>query len=259
MTRLISPGLAGGEALLRIEAPDAFEQALAAQHLVAAGDAAVKIVRHVEKSTVAVGYLGVEREQFGADRAGRDRRLDAREQFHRGFGPHAPVAEQPALDAQHDFLAVALHHERRDQIEDDVIIVAGVQRDAFFRARLDHSAHDIERAVAVERRHLDRHDIVDPGQAAPERGRQVQPAHRRLQVEAHHGNLGGDGAAMGDEFVLGSAFHGGERQQPRVVTQVACYNRFAPRLPVLPASPAIMTSGRLPQDSAVSMANCSTG
>ena len=52
--------------LVRIEAPDAFEQALAAQHLVAAGDAAAEVVGDVEEGAVAVGDAAVEREQLAS-------------------------------------------------------------------------------------------------------------------------------------------------------------------------------------------------
>ena len=57
--------LAGAEALVRIEAPDALHQALPPQHFVAAGDAAVKIVGDVEEGAVAIGDAGIEREQVG--------------------------------------------------------------------------------------------------------------------------------------------------------------------------------------------------
>ena len=57
------------QSLVRVEAPDAFEQALAAQHLVAAGDAAAKVVGDVEEGAVAVGDAAVEREQVALDRA----------------------------------------------------------------------------------------------------------------------------------------------------------------------------------------------
>ena len=82
---------------MRIKAPDPFEQALAAQDLVAAGDDAVEIVGDVEDRRVAIGDLGIEREQVGQDRASLDRRVDAHEQLDGAPHPHAPVAEQAAL------------------------------------------------------------------------------------------------------------------------------------------------------------------
>src|SRR3954454_9507404 len=55
--------LAGAQVFRRIEAPPALEQALPAEHLVAAGDHAVERVRDIEEGGVAVGYGAVEREQ----------------------------------------------------------------------------------------------------------------------------------------------------------------------------------------------------
>src|SRR5688572_6829925 len=55
--------LARAQVLLRIEAPAAGEQALAAQHFVDAGDAAGEAVRGIEEGGVQVRELGTEREQ----------------------------------------------------------------------------------------------------------------------------------------------------------------------------------------------------
>ena len=185
--------LARAQALVRIEAPDAFEQALAAQHLVAAGDAAAEVVGDVEEGAVAVGDAAVEREQLALDRAARlgarQRGLAALEQLDRALRPDRPVAEQAAAKAHRHRRAVAHRRERRDQVEDDVVVVAGVERDALLGARRDHAADDVERAVAVERRDLDRDDVVDRGEAGPERGAEVEPADRRLQVEADQRHL----------------------------------------------------------------------
>ena len=43
-----------------------------------------------------------------------------------------------------------------------MIVVAEYRHDALLRAGGDHAAHDVERAVAVERRDLDGDDVVDP-------------------------------------------------------------------------------------------------
>ena len=48
-------GLARRQDLVRVQAPGALQQALAAQHLVAAGDATGKAVGDVEEGTVAIG------------------------------------------------------------------------------------------------------------------------------------------------------------------------------------------------------------
>ena len=61
-------GLPGAQALVGVEAPGALEQALAAQHLVAAGDAAVERMGDVEERRVAVGNAGIERKDIGGNR-----------------------------------------------------------------------------------------------------------------------------------------------------------------------------------------------
>ena len=59
---------------MRIEAPHPLHQSLPAQHFVAAGDAAVKIVGDVEEGAVAIGHPRIERKQVGRVQAVRARR-----------------------------------------------------------------------------------------------------------------------------------------------------------------------------------------
>ena len=104
-------------------------------------------------------------------------------------------------------LAAAPHRERHQQVEHDVVVVAGVQRHAVFGAGGDHAAHDVERAVAVERRHLDGDHVVDGGEAAPELRRQRDAADRGLQVEADQRNDLRHRRAVCDQFVDRRALH----------------------------------------------------
>jgi len=55
-------GLAGRKIFVGIEAPAAFEQTLAAQNFVDAGDAAMKMMRWIEERGVGIGDLLGERE-----------------------------------------------------------------------------------------------------------------------------------------------------------------------------------------------------
>jgi len=59
--------LAGTQRFERIETPDAFQQTLAAQDLVAAGNATSKIVCAVEECAVAIGHTTIERKQVAVD------------------------------------------------------------------------------------------------------------------------------------------------------------------------------------------------
>src|SRR4030095_5982270 len=90
--------LAGAQSFFRVQAPDAFQQSLAAQNFVATRYAAAKVMRHVEQGAVAVRDLTVESQQLRRDITGLSGGLDAGEQFHRPLGPDAPVPQQTALD-----------------------------------------------------------------------------------------------------------------------------------------------------------------
>ena len=70
----------------------------------------------------------------------------------------------------------------REQIEDDVVVVAGVERDVV-AAGFGDGADDIDRLVAVEGRHLDGDDVANFREAAPEREREHASADRGLKIE----------------------------------------------------------------------------
>ena len=95
--------------------------------------------------------------------------------------------------------------ERQREVEQDVVVIAGVERDAVERAGGGDAAQHIERAVAVERRDLDGDDVVDRGKAPPEIGAQDDAADRRLQIEADQRNFARHRLAMRDDLVLGRA------------------------------------------------------
>ncbi len=106
-----------------------------------------------------------------ASRSAGTRVLAARGAAHlelldRGRGPHRPVAEQAAAEIGAGGDAVVAQVERQREIEQDVIVIAGIERDAVERAGGGDAAQHVERAVAVERRDLDGDDIVDSRQSA---------------------------------------------------------------------------------------------
>ena len=146
-------------------------------------------------------------------------RVDLLQQRHRRLRPHAPMPEQATLEAQRRLLAAVADGERRGEVGDDVIVVAGVERDAVRRTRRRHAEGDIKRLVAVEGRDLDGDDVVEAGKARPEGARQRNAADRRLQVEADGRHLARHGRAMLDELVLARPAHGAEAQQHRVVAE----------------------------------------
>src|SRR6516162_303433 len=172
--------LTGTQRFVGIETPDAFQQTLAAQDLVAAGDAPSEIVRAVEEGAVAIGHATVKRKHVAVDGPIRGRFLAALENRDRSAGPDRPVPKQPAAKPDHDALSRSLHHKRREEVEYDVIIVAGIERDALLGACCHKTTHDIERGVAVEWSDLDGDDVVDRREPGPESAAKRDAAHGRL-------------------------------------------------------------------------------
>src|SRR4051812_9317859 len=115
--------------------------------------------------------------------------MDASEKIDRGLNPYTPVAKKPTPDAHENALVAAGDDERSDEVEQDMIVVAGIEGDSVLRLSCDNAANDIQCPVAVERRDLYSDDIVDLGKTAPEGGRKNETPDRRLQIEPNKGNL----------------------------------------------------------------------
>src|SRR5262249_29544734 len=193
-----------------IKAPDAFKQTLAAQDFVAASDAPLKAIRRVEKRAVAIGHAAVQRKEVFRGGPGRGRGLATPEYLDRGADPDRPVPEQPTAKTHDDALPSPLRYERCQEIEHDMVVVAGVERDTFLSFRGDDTANDIEGGVAVERRDLDRDHIVDRRETSPEPAAECDAAHGRLQVETDQRHFASNSDAMLDQLVLRRALHCGE-------------------------------------------------
>ena len=71
--------------------------------------------------------------------------------------------------------AAGFHMKRGEQVEHDMVVVAGVERDPVGGAGLRHAAHHVERPITVEGRNLDRDHVLDRGETTPERYRQHDP------------------------------------------------------------------------------------
>src|SRR5262249_10580663 len=155
-----------------------------------------EIVGDIEEGAVAVGDTGIEREQVRRHARLVARGLAGLELQNRALRPYRPVAEQAATDmgARGDTLVAKV--ERQSKVEQDVIIIAGIERDAVERAGGRDAAQHVEGAVAVERRYLDGDDIVDLGKAPPEIRTQDHAADGRLQIEADQRDLSRNRTAM---------------------------------------------------------------
>ncbi|GAA2769382.1 hypothetical protein [Nonomuraea dietziae] len=70
------------------------------------------------------------------------------QQLDRLLDPDRPLAEQAADELDLDLAAVHDHPGGRDQVGQDVVVVAGVERHLAGAARPDHPVQHVERAVA---------------------------------------------------------------------------------------------------------------
>src|SRR5260221_13860469 len=116
-------GLTGGEGFVFVEAPDAFEQSLAAEDFVEACDAAFEGVGGVEEGGVGIGDLDVEVEEGEGNRGADGSELAGLEDLDGLFGPDAPVTEEDAYDAAFDQLIADLEAGGGDEVGNDVVVV----------------------------------------------------------------------------------------------------------------------------------------
>src|SRR5918999_3984523 len=102
------------------------------------GDAAVKIVGNVEERAVAIGDTRVERQEIGRHGVLAACRLAHLELPDRARGPYRPVPEQAALEVCSRGDALVAEVERQSEVKQDVIVVAGIERDAVKCVRRSH-------------------------------------------------------------------------------------------------------------------------
>jgi len=219
-------GLAGAEGFVGVETPNAFEEALAAENLVEAGDAAGKMIGGIEEGGVGIGDFDAFAEKGwrnGGVRA--NRRVTFIEEFDGFASPDGPMAEKAADDAAFDLLAIDGKNVRSEQVHYDVVVVAGVERNV--AARFGDGADDVKTLVAIEGSDFDGGDIFDFGELAPEFVGESATADRGLQVEADDGKNLCDGAAMGEERCVGGVRKRGEAEQAGVVAKIGEERGFA--------------------------------
>ena len=93
-----------------------------AQNFVTPGDAAMEIVRHVEKRRVAIAHVGVERKDFRRKRPDLNSVMKLAQHANGVACPDRPMAKKAALASCHR-LTVPQDGKRRDEIEHNVIVV----------------------------------------------------------------------------------------------------------------------------------------
>ena len=142
------------------------------------------------------------------------------ELLHRSLRPDGPVAEEAADDAAFD--GGAIHDEaiRREKVEEDVVVVAGVEGDVV-AAGFGDCANHIDGLVAAEGGDFDRGDILDFGEASPEGVGEGTSAGAGLKIKTDEREDFGNRAAMGDEFGVGCVTQCAEAEEDGVVAEVA--------------------------------------
>src|SRR5262249_27204666 len=135
--------------------------------------------------------------------------------------PHAPVPEQSPAKANDGFALAGANAQRRDEVGHDMIVIAGIERNALLRPGRYHAEGNIERLVAIEGGDLDCNHVLYGGKARPEGPRKRDTANRGLQVEADQWRMAGDGGAVLDDLILARALHGTQTQQDRMVSEGA--------------------------------------
>src|SRR5690349_9876163 len=189
--------LAGAERFVWVQTPNPFEQTLTMQHFVQTGDATGVAIGGVEEGSVAIGNFNSGSEQVGGDWLIGRRNLPAlAEKFHRPLCPHRPVSQEPANNAAFRRLSSDDKSMGCEEVQQDVVVVAGVERDVASTGVGDRS-DDIERLVAVERGDLDGDDVFDFREPSPERVGQNASTGRGLEIEAEQRDDLGDVPAMG--------------------------------------------------------------
>src|SRR5260221_2295112 len=182
------------------------------------GDAAAEAVRRVEERGVGVGDLGCQRQ--GMPRPCVP--FDLLQQLYRAAGPDCPVSQQAAYDAQRGFA----EPEGSQQVYQEVVVIARVERDLPGAAGFRYGAYDVQRLIAIERGHLDRHYVFDFGEGAPEFVREYATTYRRLQVEAEQRDDCGYRAGVIEELRYGGCRHRAQAEESGVIAHAGCLLGF---------------------------------
>src|SRR5262249_46727896 len=164
-------------------------------------NASGEVVLRIEKGSIRIGDLQIQREHFGREGVSlRDDLMDTFQNLNGSSSPDRPVAQQSAHDTKRWFgIRKAI---LGDQVQKDVVIVAGVESNLWCPARFSHSSHDIQCPVSIKRGHLDGHDILHLRKPAPEIDTQDTATHRGLEVEAKDGDDLGDGLYVLNQVVV---------------------------------------------------------
>jgi hypothetical protein len=201
------------EILLRIETPAPFEQALTPQYLMNARNTSLKIVRGIEDGGIRICDLLRQRQQFARNRVGMT--LGEGEVRNGSLRPHRPMPQQAAGDSE----GLSAEGKLREQVVQNVVIVSCVKSHFLGATGLRQGTNNIQRLIAVKRCDLNRDDVFNLDELAPEFVGQQTPSDGGLQVETDNGDDGGNGACVFQKLRDGFVFQLGKAQQRSIVAQ----------------------------------------
>ena len=176
-------------------------------------DTSGKVVCRIKKCRIAVGDFNGTGEKFLRDIPSPvNHTVQFIQKFHGFFRPAGPVSQKSAFDPQF-FVSELIF---RNQVNKKIIVIAGIKND-IIPSGLSRRAHDIQRAIAVERSHFNRKKIVDCKKFAPEFIGQTSAADTRLKIKADQRHDFRHFSAMGKHFINGRILERGKRQQNGIV------------------------------------------
>src|SRR5215469_1020913 len=161
------------------------------------------------------------------------------------LGPYRPMAEQTAPKIRAGGDALVAQVEWKGEVEQNVVVIARVERDPIERASCMDAPQYVQRAVTIERCDFDCDHIVNLCKAPPEIRCQDHAADRGLQVKADERDFACDRLAMHNDLVLRSRLHGGETEEPCVIADAAGSFRLRNGLSCRPGKARYQRQGTL--------------
>src|SRR5687767_7660125 len=220
------PRLAGGKLFLRIQAPSSPQQPLPTQDLVNSRNAAPEAVGGVEDGAVGIRDLrGKSKQAAHPWRSAASLSLSVTMppnltmQFHGVPGPEGPMPQQPT------------HHPDAagpggEQVEQDIVVVAGIERDLPGAPGIRHRPHHVQGLIPIERGNLDRDDARQLDETPPEPIGEDSAAHRRLEIKAHQRDDLAHRAGVSNQPRVARIGQGAESEQSQVVPELRRYLCF---------------------------------
>ena len=124
-----------------------------------------------------------------------------------------------------------------EQIDDDTVVISGVERDLVLSPGFSQRPHDVERVVAVEGRDFRCYDLGNLKERAPELVVQDDTADRGLKIKTKDRNDFGNDATVRDELGVRRVFQCREAQKPGVVAKSPREFSFTACLSSIAANP----------------------